>query len=141
VLALLRVTRALLPLLRRAPHAHIVNVGSIAGSEVYPGGAGYAGTKHAVRAITRILRLELNGEPIRITEVAPGIVETEFSEVRFKGDAAAVAGVYNGIEPLRAQDIADAIAFAVSRPQHVDIDLIEIRPVAQATPYLIARST
>ena len=86
VLGLLRVTRALLPLLRKAPHAHIVNLGSIAGFEVYKGGAGYTATKHAVRAISRTLRLELNGEPIRVTEVAPGMVETEFSLVRFKGD-------------------------------------------------------
>jgi NADP-dependent 3-hydroxy acid dehydrogenase YdfG len=139
VLGLLRVTRAMLALLRRAPHAHIVNVGSIAGSEVYPGGAGYASTKHAVRAITRVLRLELNGEPIRITEVAPGIVATEFAAVRTKGDAEAAAAISRGIDPLRAEDIADVIAFAISRPPHVDIDLVEIRPIAQATPYMIAR--
>jgi NADP-dependent 3-hydroxy acid dehydrogenase YdfG len=139
VLGLLRVTRALLPLLRRAPHAHIVNIGSIAGAEVYPGGAGYASSKHAVRAITRILRLELNGEPIRVTEVAPGIVDTEFATVRTKGDAEAASAISRGIEPLRAGDIADVVAFAVSRPPHVDIDLVEIRPIAQATPYMIAR--
>jgi NADP-dependent 3-hydroxy acid dehydrogenase YdfG len=139
VLGLLRVTRAMLPLLRRAPHAHIVNVGSIAGAEVYPGGAGYASSKHAVRAITRVLRLELNGEPIRITEVAPGIVATEFATVRTKGDAEAASAIARGIDPLQADDIADVIAFAVSRPQHVDIDLVEIRPIAQATPYMIAR--
>jgi NADP-dependent 3-hydroxy acid dehydrogenase YdfG len=139
VLGLLRVTRAILPLLRRAPRAHIVNLGSIAGAEVYPGGAGYTSTKHAVRAITRVLRLELNGEPIRITEVAPGIVSTEFATVRTKGDVEAAAAISRGIDPLQAADIADVIAFAVSRPAHVDIDLVEIRPVAQATPYLIAR--
>jgi NADP-dependent 3-hydroxy acid dehydrogenase YdfG len=139
VSGLLRVTRALLPLLRTAPRAHIVNIGSIAGADTYAGGAGYAGTKHAVRAITRVLRLELNGEPIRVTEVAPGIVETEFSQVRFKGDAQAASAPARGIDPLRADDIADVIAFAVTRPPHVDIDLVEIRPVAQATPYLIAR--
>jgi NADP-dependent 3-hydroxy acid dehydrogenase YdfG len=139
VLGLLRVTRAILPLLRRAPRAHIVNLGSIAGAEVYPGGAGYTSTKHAVRAITRVLRLELNGEPIRITEVAPGIVSTEFATVRTKGDVEAAAAISRGIDPLQAADIADVIAFAVSRPAHVDIDLVEIRPVAQATPHLIAR--
>jgi NADP-dependent 3-hydroxy acid dehydrogenase YdfG len=139
VLGLLRVTRAMLPLLRRAPHAHIVNVGSIAGTEVYPGGAGYASSKHAVRAITRVLRLELNGEPIRITEVAPGIVATEFATVRTKGDVEAASAVAQGIDPLQASDIADVIAFAISRPRHVDIDLVEIRPIAQATPYMIAR--
>jgi NADP-dependent 3-hydroxy acid dehydrogenase YdfG len=83
VVGLLRVTRGFLPLLRAAPHAHIVNLGSIAGFEVYPGGAGYAASKHAVRAITQTLRLELNGEPIRITEIAPGMVETEFSSPAF----------------------------------------------------------
>jgi NADP-dependent 3-hydroxy acid dehydrogenase YdfG len=139
VFGLLRVTRAILPLLRRAPRAHIVNLGSIAGTEVYPGGAGYTSTKHAVRAITRVLRLELNGEPIRITEVAPGIVSTEFATVRTKGNAEAAAAISRGIDPLQAADIADVIAFAVSRPPHVDIDLVEIRPVAQATPYMIAR--
>jgi NADP-dependent 3-hydroxy acid dehydrogenase YdfG len=139
VLGLLRVTRAMLPLLRRAPHAHIVNLGSIAGAEVYPGGAGYTSSKHAVRAITRVLRLELNGEPIRITEIAPGIVDTEFATVRTKGDVEAASAISRGIDPLRASDIADVIAFAVSRPPHVDIDLVEIRPVAQATPYMIAR--
>jgi NADP-dependent 3-hydroxy acid dehydrogenase YdfG len=141
VLGLLRVTRAFVPLLRAAPHAHIVNLGSIAGFEVYPGGAGYTASKHAVRAITDTLRLELNGEPIRITEVAPGMVETEFSEVRFGGDAERAAGVYAGLQPLTADDIADCIVWAVTRPPHVDIDLIVVRPVAQATAYLVARST
>src|SRR5256885_8729573 len=86
VIGLLRVTKALLPLLRRAPRAHIVNLGSVAGFEVYPGGVGYTASKHAVRAISKTLRLELMGEPIRVTEIAPGMVETEFSLVRFKGD-------------------------------------------------------
>jgi len=86
VIGLLRVTKALLPLLRRAPQAHIVNLGSVAGFEVYPGGVGYTASKHAVRAISKTLRLELMGEPIRVTEIAPGMVETEFSLVRFKGD-------------------------------------------------------
>ena len=123
VLGLLRVTRALLPLLRKAPHAHIVNLGSIAGFEVYKGGAGYAATKHAVRAISRTLRLELNGEPIRVTEVAPGMVETEFSLVRFKGDQKAADNEYKGVQPLVAEDIADVIAFCVTTVSYTHLTL------------------
>jgi NADP-dependent 3-hydroxy acid dehydrogenase YdfG len=140
VVGLLRVTRTFLPLLRAAPHAHIVNLGSIAGFEVYPGGAGYTASKHAVRAITDTLRLELNGEPIRITEIAPGMVETEFSVVRFRGDTSRADQVYAGVEPLTADDIADCIVWAVTRPPHVDIDFMVVRPVAQAASYLVARA-
>ncbi len=139
VLGLLAVTRGFMPALRRAERGHIVNVGSIAGAEVYAGGAGYASSKHGVRAITRILRLELNGEPIRVTEIAPGMVATEFSDVRFKGDADAATGVYRGLDPLRPEDVAELVAFAVDRPPHVDLDLVEVRPLAQATAYLAAR--
>jgi NADP-dependent 3-hydroxy acid dehydrogenase YdfG len=140
VVGLLRVTRSFLPLLRAAPHAHIVNLGSIAGFEVYPGGAGYAASKHAVRAITQVPRLELNGEPIRITELAPGMVETEFSVVRFRGDQARADQVYAGVQPLTADDIADCIVWAVTRPPHVDIDFMVVRPVAQAASYKVARN-
>ena len=139
VLGLLRVTKACLPLMRRAPHAHIVNLGSIAGFEVYRGGAGYTATKHAVRAISRTLRIELNGEPIRVSEVAPGMVETEFSLVRFKGDEERAKNVYKGIQPLTGEDVAECIAFVVSRPPHVDIDEMVIRPVAQANAFTVAR--
>ena len=139
VLGLLRVTRAFLPLLRAAPHAHVVNLGSIAGFEVYPGGVGYTASKHAVRAVTGTLRLELNGEPIRVTEVAPGMVETEFSLVRFHGDAERADEVYAGVQPLTAEDIADCIVWAVTRPPHVDIDFMVVRPVAQAAAHLVAR--
>jgi hypothetical protein len=141
VLGLMRVTRACLPLLRKAKHGHIVNLGSIAGFETYKGGAGYTASKHAVRAISRTLRLELNGEPIRVTEVAPGMVETEFSTVRFQGDRKAAKAVYQGVKPLVAEDIADCIVFAVTRPPHVDIDEIVIRPIAQAASWLVARKT
>ena len=140
VVGLLRVTRTFLPLLRAAPHAHIVNLGSIAGFEVYPGGAGYTASKHAVRAITDTLRLELNGEPIRITEIAPGMVETEFSVIRFRGDQGSADAVYAGVQPLTADDIADCIVWAVTRPAHVDIDFMVVRPVAQAASYKIARN-
>jgi hypothetical protein len=133
-------TRACLPLIRKARHGHIVNLGSIAGFETYVGGAGYTASKHAVHAISRTLRLELNGEPIRVTEIEPGMVETEFSVVRFHGDRKAAKAVYAGVKPLVAADIADCIAFAVTRPPHVDIDEIVIRPIAQAASWLVARN-
>ena len=139
VLGLMRVTRACLPMLRKARHGHIVNLGSIAGFETYVGGAGYTASKHAVHAISRTLRLELNGEPIRVTEVMPGMVETEFSVVRFHGDRQAAKNVYAGVKPLVAADIADCIVYAVTRPPHVDIDEIVIRPIAQATAWQVAR--
>jgi NADP-dependent 3-hydroxy acid dehydrogenase YdfG len=133
VLGVMRVTKALLPALERSGDGHIVVIGSIAGVEVYPGGGGYTAAKHAVNAVTRTLRLELLGKPIRVTEVAPGMVETEFSLVRFDGDAERAREVYRGVEPLTASDVADAIAFAVTRPQHVNVDYIAIKPTAQAT--------
>jgi NADP-dependent 3-hydroxy acid dehydrogenase YdfG len=139
VMGLMWMTRACLPLLRKAKHGHIVNIGSIAGFETYKGGAGYTAAKHAVRAITKTLRLELNGEPIRITEIAPGLVETEFSVVRFHGDRKAAKAVYEGLKPLRAEDIADCVVFAVTRPPHVDIDEIVVRPVAQANVTTVTR--
>jgi len=139
VLGLMRVTRALLPALRAAPAGHIVNLGSISGFEVYRGGGGYTASKWAVRAISKTLRLELLGEPIRITEIAPGLVETEFSLVRFDGDADRAAKPYEGMRPLGAEDIADAIAWAATRPRHVNIDEIVLRPLAQATSTEIHR--
>ena len=141
VLGLLRVTRAMLPLLRRAPRAHIVNLGSVAGFEVYPGGVGYTASKHAVRAITKTLRLELMGEPIRVTEIEPGMVETEFSLVRFKGDQERASNVYKGMQPLTGADVADCIVWAVTRPPHVNVDEMVVRPIAQATARDVARKT
>ena len=139
VLGLLRVTRACLPLLRRAPRAHIVNIGSVAGFEVYPGGVGYTASKHAVRAISRTLRLELLGEPIRVTEIAPGLAETEFSLVRFKGDRERAAAPYRGLKPLVASDVADCVLWVVTRPDHVNIDELVVRPIAQASTRDYAR--
>ena len=139
VLGVLRVHQALLPKLRASGNGHVVVLGSIAGFEVYPGGAGYTGVKHAVNALCRTLRLELVGEPIRITEVAPGMVETEFSLVRFGGDAERAAAVYQGLTPLTAQDVADVVAFCVTRPPHVDVDLVVVKPVAQASATVSAR--
>ncbi len=137
---LVRMTRSLLPLLEASGDGHVVNIGSIAGFETYPGGGGYTAVKHAVRAITKTLRIELLGKPIRITEVAPGLVATEFSDVRFRGDAAKAAEVYKGMTPLTPEDVADCVAWAVTRPSHVDIDEIAIRPVAQATARDVARA-
>jgi len=141
VLGVLRVTQALLPLLERGAGGHIVVTGSIAGHLVYEGGAGYTAAKHAASAVVETLRLELNGRPIRVTEVAPGMVATEeFSLVRLRGDAEAAARVYDGVdEPLTAEDIADCISFAVTRPKHVNIDLLVVKPLAQAAPYKVAR--
>jgi NADP-dependent 3-hydroxy acid dehydrogenase YdfG len=139
VLGLLRVTKAMLPLLRRAPRAHIVNLGSVAGFEVYVGGVGYTASKHAVRAITKTLRLELMGEPIRVTELEPGLVDTEFSLVRFKGDRDRASNVYKGMEPLTGADVADCIVWVVTRPPNVNVDEMVVRPIAQATARDVAR--
>lgn len=139
VLGTLRLTRALLPALKASRDGHVINVGSIAGFETYAGGAGYTGAKHAVRAFTRTLRLELLGEPVRVTEIAPGLVETEFSLVRFAGDAERAAAVYRGLAPLTAEDIAECIAWAASRPSHVNIDEIVVRPRDQATATQVHR--
>ncbi len=140
VFGLLRVTRSLMPLLDKSDNAHIVNVGSIAGFETYVGGAAYTASKHAVRAITQTLRKELLGRPIRVTEVNPGLVETEFSVVRFRGDEQRAKQPYEGITPLTGDDVADCIVWAVTRPPHVNIDEIVVRPTAQATAQMIARS-
>jgi NADP-dependent 3-hydroxy acid dehydrogenase YdfG len=143
VLGLLRVTKALLPALERGDGGHIVVTGSIAGHLVYEGGGGYTAAKHAAAAVVETLRLELNGRPLRVTEVAPGLVHTEeFSLVRMRGDSAAADRVYAGVEnPLTADDIADCIAFAVTRPPHVNIDLLVVKPLAQAAPHKIARTS
>ena len=139
VMGLIRVTRGLLPKLRASDSGHIVNVGSTAAMETYPGGGGYTASKHAVRAINDTLRKELLGEPVRVTLVNPGLVETEFSMVRYDGDKARAKKTYEGLQPLTADDIADCIAWAVTRPPNVDIDEIVVRPLAQATSTMIAR--
>lgn len=133
VLGTMRMTRALLPLLTESGDGHIVAVTSIAAFEVYRGGAGYSAAKHAQRALLRTLRLELLGEPVRITEILPGMVETEFSLVRFGGDEEAASRVYRGMEPLGAEDVAECIRWAIERPPHVNVDEILVRPRAQAT--------
>jgi NADP-dependent 3-hydroxy acid dehydrogenase YdfG len=141
VLGVVRVTQALLPALERGAGGHVVITGSIAGHLVYEGGAGYVAAKHGAAVIAETLRLELNGRPIRITEIAPGMVHTpEFSLVRLRGDQAAADKVYAGVDaPLTADDIADCIAFAVTRPSHVNVDLMIVKPLAQAAPHKTAR--
>lgn len=145
VLGTKRMVSALLPLLRAGAreggHADVLNVTSVAGHAVYAGGGGYNAAKFAQHALTEALRLELNGEPIRVTEVAPGMVRTEeFALVRFRGDREKADASYAGVEsPLSADDVADTIAGALERPGHVDQDLIVIRPVAQASNYLLHR--
>ena len=133
VMGVMRVTKALMPALERSGEAHIVVMGSVAGVEVYPGGGGYTAAKHAAHALAQTLRLELLGKPIRVTEIAPGLVETEFSVVRFGGDRTKADAVYQGVTPLTGEDVADAIAYVVTRPSHVDIDYLAIKPRDQAT--------
>ena len=133
VLGVMRMTKALLPALEASGDGHVVMVGSIAGHEPYVGGAGYNAAKFALRAMTKVLRLELLGHPIRITSVDPGMVETDFSLVRFHGDEEKAAAVYAGVDALTAEDIADCIAFAVTRPSHVNIDSMVVMPRDQAS--------
>ena len=142
VLGTLQVTQALLPALRRSPGATIVNLTSIAGMVTYEGGAGYTAAKHAERALTETLRLELNGEQVRVIEVAPGMVRTEgFSLTRFHGDQSKADAVYEGVDrPLVAQDVAECIAFCIRLPQHVNIDRLVVKPVAQAAPHKVHRA-
>lgn len=142
VLGLVAVTQALLPALIASGAGAIVNVGSTAGRVAYEGGAGYVAAKHGTRAVTQTLRLELFDQPVRVMEIAPGMVKTEeFSLVRFDGDASKAEAVYAGVaEPLVADDIADAIAWMVTRPAHVNIDEIVIRPRAQAAQHKVHRA-
>lgn len=141
VLGLMRMTRALIPLLaREEAGGHIVNIVSIAGFETYPGGGGYTAAKHAALAVTSTLRKELLGRPIRVTEIDPGLVETEFSLVRL-GDAERARQVYAGMTPLTAGDVADAVTWAVTRPRHVNIDQLVLRPLDQATAMMVHRRT
>jgi NADP-dependent 3-hydroxy acid dehydrogenase YdfG len=132
VIGTLRVTRALLPALIASGDGLIVTVTSIAAFETYDGGSGYTAAKHAQGALHRTLRGELLGKPVRLTEIAPGAVETEFSLVRFEGDQKRADGVYSGITPLVARDIAEVIGFVASRPSHVDLDQVVMRPRDQA---------
>ncbi|HUS20420.1 MAG TPA: SDR family NAD(P)-dependent oxidoreductase, partial [Aeromicrobium sp.] len=141
VIGTMQVTKALAPALIASGAGVIVNIGSTAGHLVYEGGGGYTAAKHALAAVTETLRLELNGQPVRVTEIAPGMVKTEeFSLVRLGGDQAEADAVYAGVEaPLSAEDVAQAVRWVVTRPPHVDIDLMVIKPIAQAAPHKVHR--
>jgi 3-hydroxy acid dehydrogenase/malonic semialdehyde reductase len=140
VKGLLYVSRAVVPGMVARGRGHIVNLGSTAGHMTYPKGAVYCATKAAERSITEGLREDLLGTPIRVTTVDPGMVETEFSEVRFRGDQDRAAKVYQDVTPLRPEDVADAIVYAITRPAHVNVSTILITPVAQANSLLIERN-
>lgn len=133
IMGVLRLTKAVLPtMLKQSEGGHVINLGSIAGHISYEGGAVYCASKHALRAVTQALRQELLGKPIRLSSIDPGMVETEFSKVRFRGDEQKAAAVYAGFRPLRPEDIAECAVFLSSRPPHVNIDEVIVTPVAQA---------
>jgi hypothetical protein len=139
VLGILRMTRAALPLLLDNPGSSLINIGSLAGRVAYEGGAAYCAAKAGELQITRALRLELSGTGIRVTTVDPGLAETEFSVVRFKGDLARAKKVYEGTRPLTAEDIADVLVWVASRPPHVNIDELLVKPVDQAAIHKVYR--
>jgi 3-hydroxy acid dehydrogenase / malonic semialdehyde reductase len=139
VLGVLRVTRAALPLLLDNPGSSIINIGSVAGHVAYEGGAAYCAAKAGELQITRALRLELNGTGIRVCTVDPGMAETEFSIVRFKGDVVRAQKVYEGTEPLTGEDIAEILVWVASRPPHVNIDELLVKPVDQAAAHKVYR--
>jgi len=141
VLGTLRVTQALLPALRASGRGDVLIMSSTAGFVAYEGGGGYVAAKHGTHAIAATLRLELAGEPVRVIEIAPGMVKTdEFSVKRYRGDAAKAEAVYAGVdEPLTADDVADAVVWTLTRPHHVNVDLMVLRPLAQAAQHKVAR--
>ena len=131
IVGVIRMTQAMLPMLINSGDAHIVNVASLAGWYAYPNGGVYCATKAAVRFLSQAMRVEIVDKPIRLSVVSPGMVETEFSEVRFSGDKDMAKSVYQGVDPLIGEDIADCIAWAVSRPKHVNVDEILVTPQQQ----------
>jgi NADP-dependent 3-hydroxy acid dehydrogenase YdfG len=139
VLGTLRMTRTLLPKLIDSGDGVVINIGSIASFEPYPGGAGYNAAKAGERMLTDVLRMELLGQPVRVSEVDPGMVETEFSVVRFSGDVERANAVYQGVTPLTADDVAGCITFVATRPSHVDVDQLVVRPRDQARAHLVNR--
>jgi NADP-dependent 3-hydroxy acid dehydrogenase YdfG len=139
VLGTLRVTKALLPKLVASGDGQVVTIGSIAAREPYQGGAGYNAAKHAVAAMTRVLRLELLGQPVRVCEIDPGMVHTDFSLVRFKGDQERAEAVYAGVEPLLAEDVADAVAWVATRPSRVNIDQLLMLARDQTSAQVVHR--
>jgi serine 3-dehydrogenase len=139
VKGLLYVTRAILPGMVQRDRGHVINIGSIAGHQPYPGGNVYCATKAAVKSLTECLKLDLLGTAVRITSVDPGMVETEFSEVRFHGDGDRARKVYQGLTPLTAEDIADVVLYCATRPAHVNINDVILMPVAQASTTMAHR--
>ena len=136
---LLYVSRAVIPGMVARRSGHVINIGSIAGHQVYPSGNVYSATKHAVNALTQGMRIDLLGTGVRVSTVDPGMVETEFSQVRFHGDETRAAKVYQGLTPLTPDDVADAVVYCATRPDHVNINEIIIMPTAQATVTMVAR--
>ncbi|NEQ27772.1 MAG: SDR family oxidoreductase [Microcoleus sp. SIO2G3] len=141
VKGLLYVTRSILPGMVARGRGHVINIGSIAGHQTYPNGNVYCATKAAVRALTEGLKLDLLGTPIRITSVDPGMVETEFSDVRFHGDRSRAEKVYQGVTPLTGADVADVVRFCADRPAHVNINEVILMPTDQASATLVNRRT
>lgn len=141
VLGLMRMTRALLPRLVASGDGHIVNVTSIAALQGYPGGSGYNAAKFGAHGVTQSLRHELLGQPVRVTEILPGLVETEFSIVRFDGDEDRAAQVYAGLQPLTGEDVAECIRWAAALPSHVNVDSIVVKPRAQADAFRTHRES
>jgi len=137
VKGLLYVSNAVIPGMTERESGHIINIGSIAGKEVYPNGNVYCASKHAVDAINNGMRIDLNPYGIRVTSINPGLVETEFSEVRFKGDKEKAANVYKGFDALQANDVADVVSFVISRPKHVLLSDIVLLPTAQASATVV----
>lgn len=140
VMSTLRMTRELLPKLIASGDGQVITIGSIAAREAYKGGGGYNAAKHAVAALTRVLRIEMLGLPVRVSEIDPGMVETEFSVVRFGGDQARADSVYDGMTPLTAGDIADTVAWIASRPSHVNIDQVVMMPRDQSSAQSVHRA-
>ncbi len=136
---LLYISRMVIPQMRKRDKGHIINLGSIAGSITYPGGNVYCATKYAVHALSESMNIDLIGTSIRVSNIAPGAVETEFSDIRFKGDQAKRDAVYQGYFPLKSQDIADLIIYILNTPDHVNIQQSIIMPTAQRNPYLLHR--
>ena len=143
VIGTLQVTRALLPALEASGAGTVLNIGSTAGRIAYEGGGGYTAAKHGVAVMTETLRLELLGRPVRVCEVAPGMVRTEeFALTRFDGDTERADAVYRGVdEPLTADDVADVVAWVATRPQHVNVDLVVVKPIAQASQHKVHRTS
>jgi len=140
VKGLLYVSKAVIPILKKNGNSQIINIASIAGKQVYPGGNVYCASKHAVDALSQAMRIDLVSHGIKVTNIAPGAAETEFSVVRFKGDQSAADAVYQGYQPLLAKDIAETVYFAATRPAHVTLNDIVIMPTAQASPAVLHKT-